>query len=177
MGRDPTGLGDFPMEYLRDNSGLPVDDATQIKFTAQSKSEMYRLWETALFKDAGDPNRFSYWIEDPLAAVFEEQSTRLVRECKTDAELLSPHAPEEPGAYDDACSMVALGCLGLRMGRSRRLWSFSVVFSCRRAPLIRNVIIGSIPVSRWRLVPRINRFRAWWQGGALSGQFLEKPHV
>ena len=70
-----------------------------------------------MFKHAGDPNRFSYCADDPLTPELVEQSTRLVREFKTDAELLSPHGPEEPGAYDDACSMVALGCLGAANGQ------------------------------------------------------------
>jgi hypothetical protein len=113
---DSTGLGDFPSEFLRDHSGLPMGDDSMVKFTPQSKNEMYTLWEAALFKDAGDPGRFSFWVDDPLAPELIEQATRLVREYKTDAELLSPHAPEEPGAYDDACSMVALGCLGAANG-------------------------------------------------------------
>jgi hypothetical protein len=113
---DSTGLGDFPMEYLQDHAGLPVGDESKVKFTAQSKNEMYTLWEAALFKDGGDPARFSFWAEDPLAAELIDQSTRLIREYKTDAELLSPHAPEEPGCYDDACTMAALGSLGAATG-------------------------------------------------------------
>ena len=85
------------MEYLRDHSGLPIGEESMVKFTPQSKNEMYTLTEAALFKDAGDPQRFSYWADDPLTPELEEQFTRLVREYKTDAELLSPHAPEEPG--------------------------------------------------------------------------------
>jgi len=34
------------------------------------------------------------------------------REYKTDRDLLSPHAPEQPGTHDDACSKCALGCMG-----------------------------------------------------------------
>lgn len=70
-----------------------------------------------MFKDAGDPNRCSYWADDPLTPELVEQSNRLVREYKTDAALLSPPGPEEPGAYDDACSMVALGCVGAANGQ------------------------------------------------------------
>lgn len=114
---DSTGIGDFPMEYLRDHSGLPMGDESQVKFTAQSKNEMFTLFEAALFKEEGDPDRFSYWAEDPLAAELEEQMSILLREYKTDAELLSPHAPEEPGAYDDACVMCALGCMGAAQGK------------------------------------------------------------
>lgn len=36
----------------------------------------------------------------------------LVREYKTDRQLLSPHAPKEPGAHDDAPTMLALDSLG-----------------------------------------------------------------
>ena len=113
---DSTGLGDFPMEYLQDHAGLPMGEESLVKFTAESKNEMYTTWEAALFRDEGDPLRFSYWTGDPLAGELEEQSTMLVREYKTDRQLLSPHAPEEPGAHDDAPSMVAVGCLGVASG-------------------------------------------------------------
>ena len=113
---DSTGLGDFPMEYLQDHAGLPMGEESLVKFTAESKNEMYTTWEAALFRDPGDPLRFSYWLEDPLAGELEEQTTTLVREYKTDRQLLSPHAPEEPGAHDDAPSMVAVGCLGVAAG-------------------------------------------------------------
>ena len=105
------------MEYLRDHSGLPMDDGSQVKFTPQSKNEMYVLYEAALFKEAGDADRFSYWAEDPLAPELEEQMSILVREYKGEAELLSPHAPEEPGAFDDAQTMCALGCMGAALGK------------------------------------------------------------
>jgi hypothetical protein len=114
---DSTGIGDFPTEYLRDHSGLPMGDESQVKFTPQSKNEMYTLFEAALFREEGEPDRFSYWAEDPLAAELEEQMSILLREYKTDAELLSPHAPEEAGAHDDACTMCALGCLGAATGK------------------------------------------------------------
>ncbi len=87
-----------------------------MKFTLESKNEMYTLFEAARLQDAGDPLRFSYWTGDPLAGEMEEQVTILVREYKTDRQLLSPHAPEEPSAHDNAPSMVALGCLGASRG-------------------------------------------------------------
>lgn len=114
---DSTGIGDFPMEYLQDHSGLPVGEESRVKFTSDSKNEMYLLFEAALFRPEGDQLRYSYPAEDPLTPEFEEQMTILLREYKTDKALLSPHAPEEPGANDDAPSMAALGCMGAAMGR------------------------------------------------------------
>jgi hypothetical protein len=83
---DSTGMGDFPMEFLQSHSGLPVGQESLVKFTLQSKHEMYSKWEAALFRDAGDPMRFSYPADHPLTAAFEEQTTRLVREYKGDGE-------------------------------------------------------------------------------------------
>lgn len=114
---DSTGLGDFPMEYLQDHSGLPVGEESRVKFTPESKNEMYTLFDAALFREEGDPLRYSYPAEHALAAELEEQMTILLREYKTDRELLSPHAPEEPGAHDDAPTMGALGCLGAATGQ------------------------------------------------------------
>ena len=88
-----------------------------MKFTPESKNEMYCLLDAALFRDAGDPLRFSYWQGEPLAGEIEEQMTILLREYKTDRQLLSPHAPEEPGAHDDAPTMLALGSLGAATGK------------------------------------------------------------
>lgn len=113
---DASGLGDFPMEYLQDHSGLPISEDSRVKFTPESKNEMFTMFEAALFRDPGDPLRFSYPSDHPLAAELEEQMTALLREYKTERELLSPHAPETPGAYDDAPVMCALGCLGAAQG-------------------------------------------------------------
>ncbi len=55
-------------------------------------------------------------LECWIAPELEEHSTNLVRENRTDAEMLSPHAPEEAGVLDDARSMVALACLGAATG-------------------------------------------------------------
>jgi hypothetical protein len=41
----------------------------------------------------------------------------LVREYKTDRQLLSPHAPEEPGVHEDAPTMLALGCMAVATGK------------------------------------------------------------
>ena len=114
---DSTGMGDFPMEYLQEHSGLPVGQDGLVKFTPESKNEMYTIFEAAVFRDAGDPLRFSYWFGDPLAGELEEQTTTLIREYKSDRQLLSPHAPEEPGAHDDAPTMLALDCLGAAIGK------------------------------------------------------------
>lgn len=113
---DSTGMGDFPMEYLQDHSGLPAGEDSLVKFTPESKNEMFTLFDAALFREENDPQRYSYPAEHALAGEFEEQMTILLREYKTDRELLSPHAPEEPGAHDDAPCMAALGCLGAAVG-------------------------------------------------------------
>lgn len=98
---DTTGLGDFPMEFLQSNSGLPIDEESMVKFTLQSKHEMYGALEDALFRDEDDPLRFSYPADHELAAASEEQMTKLVREYKGDGAYLSVHHPDEPGASDD----------------------------------------------------------------------------
>ena len=108
---DSQGLGDFPSDFLRDHSGLSMDNDSQVMTSPQSKNEMYTLFDASLFREPGDPLRFSYFAADPLAGEFEVQMTSLVKACKGDRELLSPYAPKEPGAHDDACSMAALGCL------------------------------------------------------------------
>jgi hypothetical protein len=77
---------------------------------------MYTLLEAAIFRDARDPQRFSFWAGDPLAAELEDQTVNLVREYKTDRQLLSPHAPEDPGAHDDTPTMLALDTLGAAGG-------------------------------------------------------------
>jgi hypothetical protein len=92
---------------------LPADPVIR---TPESKNEMYTLLEAAIFRDPGDAHRFSFWTGDPLAGELEEQRVNLVREYKTDRQLLSPHAPEEPGAHDDAPTMAALDCLGAAVG-------------------------------------------------------------
>jgi hypothetical protein len=114
---DSTGLGDFPMEYLQTHAGLPMGEESLVKFTLESKNEMYTTLEAAIFRDAGDPLRLSYWAGDPLAGELEEQTTTLLREYKTDRQLLSPRAPEVPGAHDDAPTMLALNALGASQGR------------------------------------------------------------
>jgi hypothetical protein len=47
------------MEYLQEHSGLPVSQESLVKCTLESKNEMYTLLEAVLFRDAGDPLRFS----------------------------------------------------------------------------------------------------------------------
>lgn len=113
---DSTGVGDFPMEFLRDHSGLPMGEDSSVQFTKQSKNEMYSVLDAAIYRSEADPLRFSYFQGDPLAAELEDQFTSLLREYTGGGEFLSPHAPEEPGYFDDACSMAALGCLGAAQG-------------------------------------------------------------
>ncbi len=42
--------------------------------------------------------------------------TALLREYTGNGEFLSPHAPDEPGCHDDACTVLALDCLGAAGG-------------------------------------------------------------
>lgn len=105
---DSTGQGDFQMEYLESNTLLPVDESSFVKFTLQSKNEMYGLFDEVLFKPEGEEGRFTYPADDPHTVDFEAQMTELVREYKGDAEFLSPHHPDKPGAHDDAADCVAL---------------------------------------------------------------------
>jgi hypothetical protein len=98
---DSTGLGDFPMEFLQSHSGLPVGNESLVKFTLQSKHEMSSKWEQAIYREPGDPMRFSYPADHPLAPAFEEQTIKLEREYKGDGEYLSVHHPDEPGGRDD----------------------------------------------------------------------------
>ena len=109
---DSTGKGDFPTEYLQDHSGLPMDEESRVQFTSQPKNEMYTLFEAALFREIGDPLRFSCPADHPLSGEFGEHVTTLVRECTGNGEYLSPHAPETPGAHEDAPTMAALGSMG-----------------------------------------------------------------
>lgn len=105
------------MEFLQAHSGLPIGAESLVKFTLQSKHEMYSKFEDALFRDAGDSMRFSYPADHPLAAEFEEQATKLIREYKGDGEYLSVHHPDEPGARDDYPDSVALMVLGAAGGQ------------------------------------------------------------
>lgn len=92
------------MEYLQSHGGLPVGAESLVKFTMQSKHEMYTKFEDAVFRDPGDPLRFSYPADHPLAGAFEDQEDqmcKLVREYKGDGEYLSVHHPNEPCARDD----------------------------------------------------------------------------
>lgn len=45
----------------------------------------------------------------------------LVREYKTDRQLLGPHTPKEPGAHEDAPPMLALDTLGAAGGGIRSI--------------------------------------------------------
>ncbi len=113
---DSTGMGDFPMEFLQSHSGLPVGEESLVKFTLQSKHEMYTKWEDALFREPGDPLRFSYPADHPLAEQFEEQTTRLLHKYKGDGEYLSVHHPPEPDGHDDYPDSTALMVMGASGG-------------------------------------------------------------
>lgn len=89
-----------------------MGEESQVQFTMQSKNEMFTTVDAAIFRETGDPERLSYPADHPLAGKLEEQMTALVREYVGNGEYLSPHAPEEAAAHDDACMMLALDCLG-----------------------------------------------------------------
>jgi hypothetical protein len=104
------------MEFLQQHSGLPVGTDSLVKFTLQSKHEMYTKWEQALFREPGDLMRFSYPADHPLAPAFEEQTIKLVREYKGDGEYLSVHHPDEPGGRDDYPDSTALVVMAATAG-------------------------------------------------------------
>ncbi len=108
--------GDFPMEFLESNTWLPIDESSFVKFTLQSKNEMYGLFDEVLFKPQREAGRFSYPADDKYVVDFEAQMTELVREYKGEGEYLSPHHPDKPGARDDACDATALMLLAASVG-------------------------------------------------------------
>ena len=73
------GTGDAPNEMLVAKAG-PQDDESLVVFGTQSKNDLYVHFERALFRDAGDPLRFNYPPDHPLAGEFEEQMVALERE-------------------------------------------------------------------------------------------------
>jgi hypothetical protein len=56
-------------------------------------------------------------LRELLAGEIEQQMTTLIRDYKTDRQLFSPHAPEEPGAHDDAPTILALCSLRATTGK------------------------------------------------------------
>ena len=54
---DSTGIGDFPMEFIRDHSGLPMSDESQVQFTMLTNNEMFTTLDAAIFREPGDPLR------------------------------------------------------------------------------------------------------------------------
>jgi len=84
---DSTGLGDFPMEFLQSHSGLPVGNESLVKFTLQSKHEMYTKWEQAICREPGDPMQFSYPADHPLAPTFESRRSNLFESTKATASI------------------------------------------------------------------------------------------
>lgn len=87
-----------------------------VKFTLQAKNEMYTGFDATLHRAEDDDLRFSYPADHPLAGEFEDQMTQLIREYKGEAELLSPHHPDVPGAKDDASDSTALMILAASGG-------------------------------------------------------------
>lgn len=111
---DSTGQGDMPMEYLQAHSNLPGGEQSHVKFTLQSKNDMYVGFENVIFKNPNDIMRFSYPADHPLTAEFEQKMTALLREYKGDGEYLSVHHPNEPDARDDAPDATELALMGWR---------------------------------------------------------------
>ena len=99
------------MEMLAAESGLPVGDESHFVFTLQGKNDLYTNFEQVLFKDPGDPLRFSHPAEHELASEFEEQMTQLLREYKGDKDYLTPHHPETADGRDYAPDSTALSLL------------------------------------------------------------------
>lgn len=75
---DPTG--DAQNEMLQESSGLPIGQESFFVFSRQGKRDLDVGFETSLFKEESDTMRFSYPAAHPLAAEFEEQMCKLVRE-------------------------------------------------------------------------------------------------
>ena len=98
----------MPMELLQSSTCLPVGSESHVKFTLQSTNEICTNFDNALFREPGDPPRFSYPADHPLAGEFEEQMTALIREYKGDGEYLCPHHPDEQVARDVAPDSTAL---------------------------------------------------------------------
>ncbi len=93
-----------------------MGDESFYVFTLQSKNSLYLNFETALYRDIGDPLRFSYPADHPLASEFEEQMIALLKEWKGEGEYLSVHHPDEQGARDDAPDCTALMLMGAASG-------------------------------------------------------------
>lgn len=106
----------MPMEFLQTHSELPVGSDSGVKFTLQSKNDLYVNFENSIFRDSGDTMRFTYPADHLLAPEFEDQMTRLLREYKGDGEYLSVHHPDEPDAKDDAPDATALALMGVAGG-------------------------------------------------------------
>ncbi len=109
---DSTGQGDMPMEYLMAHTDLPVDEESMVKFTLQSKNDMYLHFQECLYRDPEDEQAVTYPADHPLTAEFEDQMTQLVREYKGDGEYLSVHHPDTPDTKDDAPDSTCLSLWG-----------------------------------------------------------------
>lgn len=117
---DSNGIGDFPMEYLRDHSGLPMGDESMVGTNSQSKNEVYLLLDAALYRDPTDPLAFSYPADHPLAAELEEQMTALLRLYTCNGEYLSPQAPKTQGRTTTPARWRRCSVWGRRRGRWAR---------------------------------------------------------
>lgn len=98
----------MPMKASRRNASLRIGTESLVTFTLRSNNEINTNFGNALFRDPGDPLRFSYSADQPLAAEFEGQMTALIRGYEGDREYPSRHHPDEQGANDDAPDSTAL---------------------------------------------------------------------
>ncbi len=104
------------MEVLQSNTSLPVGSESRVRFTLQSRNDLYTNFDKCLFRDPGDPLRFNYPADHPLAGKFDDDMTALIHEYKGEGERLSPHHPEEQAARDDAPDSVALALFAAATG-------------------------------------------------------------
>ena len=160
---DSTGVGDFPTEYLMAHRWMPMGDSSKVQFTAQSKNELYLGFEAALFREPDDQLRFSYPAGHTLMGELENQMTMLLREYKWLAQMLSPYAPEVPGAHDDAPTAVALALLAASSGR--------LAISCCFERLRNDLLDSNVPVlasfasgTHWRPACKATLSFLWHSG-------------
>jgi len=110
------GTGDAPNEMLSTATGLPMGEESLFVFSKSSKNDLHLCFEAAIFKEEGDPMRFSYPADHPLAAEFEDQMTKLEREYLSDGEYLSVHHPKTADGRDDAPDCTALALFAASTG-------------------------------------------------------------
>jgi len=71
-------------------------DESFFVFTLQSKDTLYLNLQEAIFRPAGDPLRFSYPADHPLAPEFEDQMTKLLRSTRATENTSPSTTPTSP---------------------------------------------------------------------------------